>query len=344
MTSSIALVGRPQTVLQPAPGPAAGGGAAVVVNPAKFESPDALVEFKAEVERALDAEGWLPPVWLPTSAESRGVAEARSAVAAGVDVVLVAGGDGTVRTVAQELAGSGLPIGLLPSGTGNLLARNLGIPLGDVSAAVRSACAGASRPVDLGWIELDPAEDGVSGERFAFTVMAGAGFDAAIMSGASSEMKCRLGPVAYLVAAARALGGGMVDMTLSVDGTEELSRSSRGFVVGNCGTLTMGLALLPEADPADGLLDSVVLLPSSLPGWARAAWSVVTRRRGHRLLPHFRGRRLEFRSATPQLVEVDGDIVGEARHVRVRIQRGAVLVRCAALTPARRRAFALTPH
>ena len=330
MTSRIDLLDRPQPVVRHAPRPAEGGSAAVVVNPAKFESADALVRFQAEVERALRAEGWLPPVWLPTTAESRGMAEARSAIAADVDLVLVAGGDGTVRTVAQELAGSGVAIGLLPSGTGNLLARNLGIPLGDVSAAVRFACAGVSRPVDLGWMELDPAEDGVGGERFAFTVMGGAGFDAAIMSGASPEMKYRLGPVAYLVAAARALGGGMVDMTLSVDGADELTRSSRGFVVGNCGILTMGLALLPEADPSDGLLDSVVLLPRGLSGWARAAWSVVTRRRAHRLLPHFRGRRLEFRAATPQLVEVDGDVVGEARHVRVRIQRGAVLVRCAA--------------
>ncbi|HEY8590763.1 MAG TPA: diacylglycerol kinase family protein [Naasia sp.] len=328
MTSSIALLGHRQTALPHTPRPGVGT-AAVVVNPAKFESPDALGRFQTEVERALDAEGWLPPVWLPTTPESGGKAETRSAVAAGVDVVLIAGGDGTVRTVAQELAGSGLPIGLLPSGTGNLLARNLGIPLGDVPAAVRLACGGGSRPVDIGWLELDPADDGGSGERFAFTVMAGAGFDAAIMSGASTELKYRLGPVAYLVAATRALGGRMVEATLSVDGAEELSRSSRGFVVGNCGTLTMGLALLPEADPADGLLDTVVLLPSSLPQWARAAWSVVTRRRAHRLLPHFRGRRLDFRAATPQLVEVDGDVVGEARHVRVRIQRGAVLVRCA---------------
>jgi diacylglycerol kinase (ATP) len=107
-----------------------------------------------------------------------------------------------------------------------------------------------------------------------------------------------------------------------------MHRRSHGFVVGNFGSLTMGLRLMPDADPADGVLDAVVLLPGSLMDWIRAGWSVLKRsRRSHRLLPRFRSRRLEYRSTTPQQVEVDGDVIGSALRVRARVQRAGLLVR-----------------
>ena len=160
--------------------------------------------------------------------------------------------------------------------------------------------------------------------------MAGAGFDAAIMAGADHRTKARLGPVAYLLSALPALRRPMTQTTVSADGHRVGPRPSHGFVVGNCGALTMGLTLLPDADPADGLLNAVVLLPSSLPEWARAAGSVIRgRRRPEPLLPRLRGRRIDYRSETAQPVEVDGDVIGEARHVTVRVQRAGLIVRCA---------------
>ena len=303
-----------------------GGRAAVVVNASKFVTPAALARFRSEVSAALESRGWLPPLWLPTTAETRGVAEARFARAAGVEVVLVAGGDGTVRAVAQELVGSSVALGLLPMGTGNLLARNLGIPLGDVRAAVAIATGRGARAIDVGWLEMDPTADGRPKEH-AFLVMAGAGFDAAVMAGAGPRLKRRLGALAYLVSGGRALQRAMVDATVSGDADAIVTGPSRGFVVGNFGRLSGGFALMPDADPADGLLEGVVLRPRGMLDWARLALSVATGGGASPFMPRLRGRTIDYDADTPQQVEVDGDVIGEATRVRTRIQRAALLVR-----------------
>lgn len=305
--------------------------AAVIANPTKFSGPDGFRRFREDLDGVIEQRGWERPTWLPTTPTTRGAAEARAAAAAGVDVVLVVGGDGTVRTVAEQLAGTGIPLAILPSGTGNLLARNLGIPLHNLPAAVTLAYEGHDRVVDVGWLDVDYDGDGRYDDKFAFLVMAGAGFDAAIMAGADPVLKSRLGHTAYLVAGIRALLRQRTDASVSSDGVQVLQLRSHGFVVGNCGSLTMGLRLMPDADPSDGILDAVILLPKSLTEWIRVGWSVLSRsRRAHRLLPRFRSRRLEYRSAVAQQVEVDGDVIGSARQVRARVQRGGLIVRSVA--------------
>ena len=305
--------------------------AAVIVNPSKFSSPDDFQRFRDDLDRLVEQRGWARPSWLPTTAATRGSAEAREAVSEGVDVVLVVGGDGTVRAVAEQLAGTGISLAIIPRGTGNLLARNLGTPLHDLSAAVTLAYEGADRPVDVGWLDVDYDGDGRYDDQFAFLVMAGAGFDAAIMSGADPVLKARLGPTAYLVSGVHALLRPRARVSVLSDGVEVMESPSHGFVVGNCGSLTMGLQLMPDADPSDGILDAVVLLPTSLMDWVRVGWSVLTRsRRAHRLLPRFRSRRLEYRSDVTQQVEVDGDVIGSALKVRARVQRAGLIVRSVA--------------
>lgn len=302
--------------------------AAVIVNASKFTTSAAMAAFQAEVDRGCEALGWAAPLWLQTSAETRGADEARQAVQSGVDVVIVAGGDGTIRTVAQELAGTGIPLALLPIGTGNLLARNLGVPRKNLTAALQIACSGSTRQMDVGWLELDRTGSGTDVERFAFLVMAGSGFDAAIMAGADQTMKSRLGPAAYVLSGARATNKPMAGTTVSVDGVAHQKRRSHGVIVGNCGSLSMGLNLMPDADPQDGLLDGVALHQRGILNWMRVAWSVVTRdRRGHRFMPRFQGRVIEIRTDVPQPVEVDGDVVGEGRMVRFRVQAAGLLVR-----------------
>lgn len=200
--------------------------AAVVVNPTKFAHPVGLMRFRARVDQEFRRHGWIPPRWFPTTAATRGHQEARRAAAAGVDIVLAAGGDGTIRTVAQELMGTGMPLGLLPAGTGNLLARNLGVPHNDAPAAVRIICEGQDRAVDAGWLELDRTGDDLYTERHLFLVMAGTGFDAAMMAGAGQKMKQRLRHAAYLVSGARALGLVMETTAVRVDGRLVLSQPS----------------------------------------------------------------------------------------------------------------------
>lgn len=305
--------------------------AAVVVNAAKFRAQDDLDRFRALVDHNFDSHGWSAPVWLPTTAQTQGRLEAELAARADVDVVVAAGGDGTIRTVAQELMGTGVPLGLLPLGTGNLLARNLGVPRRDTSTAVALICAGRDRTIDVGWVELDRNGTGEACERYAFLVMAGAGFDALTMAGAGGELKRHLGPAAYVVSGIRALGADPVPITVLADGEAVMTASSAGFVVGNFGKLTMGLDLMPAADTTDGLIDGVFLLPQSTADWTQVAWAVAAgTTRPQALMPRFRGGTLEFRSQSPQPVEVDGDVIGNARVVRAWTESAALTVRAAA--------------
>jgi diacylglycerol kinase (ATP) len=302
--------------------------AAVIVNASKFSTVRAMERFQAEVDNAFVSLGWSTPSWLQTTAESRGTREARWAAQSGVDVVLIAGGDGTIRTVAQELAGSDIPIALLPTGTGNLLARNLGIPRKNITSAVQIACSSKNQKMDVGWLELDYNGNGIVDERFAFLVMAGAGFDAATMAGAGKTRKSLLGPAAYLLSGARATQAQKTLTAVCVDGVTRHNKESHGIIVGNCGSLTRGLTLMPGAAPDDGLLDGVALHQRNLTDWARAACSVVTRSRGgHQYMPQFQGRVIEIRTDEPQLVEVDGDVVGAGCRLRFHVQAGALFVR-----------------
>jgi diacylglycerol kinase (ATP) len=306
------------------------GRAAVIINPTKFARGDQLLRFRTEVEEEFTAHGWRAPLWLPTTATTLGRDEARTALAAAINVVLVAGGDGTIRAVAGELIGTGVPLGLLPVGTGNLLARNLGVPLG-IADAVRLACEGGDRPVSVGWLQLDRTGDGSHTERHLFLVMAGAGFDAAMIAGASPALKRHLGHGAYLVAGARSVARTPSPIQVSVDGQSVLTGAAHGVVVGNCGTLTLGLSLMPDADLDDDLLDGVILRPQNPAGWAKVAWTVASRDiEPQPLMPRLRGRSIDVRSEVPQPVQVDGDLMGEARQLHTEVQPAALLVRCVA--------------
>ena len=124
--------------------------AALVYNPVKIDR-DAVDSVLTAIESEV---GWEPTLWLETSVEDPGQGQARQAREAGVDVVIAAGGDGTVRAVAEALRGSGLPLALLPSGTGNLLARNLDLTLEDLEHSLRVALTGTDRPIDAAVMQV----------------------------------------------------------------------------------------------------------------------------------------------------------------------------------------------
>ncbi|MGB8997268.1 MAG: diacylglycerol kinase family protein [Pseudonocardiaceae bacterium] len=293
---------------------------AVVINPISVGD---LAKLQTEITRVCAELGCQPPLWLQTTAEDPGVGQAEAALAAGADVVLVCGGDGTVRRVAQVLAGSGTPMGLLPTGTANLLARNLAIARRNPVKAARSALSGKTRAVDVGWVFIDD-----HAEEHAFLVMAGMGFDAAIMAGAPHKLKARLGALAYVISGARALRGLRADITLAVDGRVEMPRRVRAVIVGNCGKLIGGLVLMPAAKVDDGLLDVVTIGPRGIIGWMAVTARVLGRRRqGHRIVQHWQGRTIIISSGTPQQAQLDGDPVGEVQGMRMRVDQGALLVR-----------------
>jgi diacylglycerol kinase (ATP) len=302
--------------------------AAVVVNPVKFRKPSSMRCFQARVEKEFLLHGWSAPLWAFTTAARQGSQEAASLLRSGVEIVVVAGGDGTIRKVAQELLGSGMPLGLLPSGTGNLLARNLRVPR-NLTAAIGLVCEGADQVIDVGWLETDRFGDGADVDRHLFLVMAGAGFDAAIMAGAADTLKRHFGHAAYLISGARAVSRTMSQTTLRVDGQLTMAQPSHGVIVGNCGTLTMGLSLMPEASVRDGILNGVALLPRNMAEWTKVASTVcIGGEQSPELMQRVRGRAIEYRSEAPQPIQVDGDALGAARAFRAVVQPAGLIVRC----------------
>jgi diacylglycerol kinase family enzyme len=292
----------------------------VVINPSHVKD---LPRLHTKIAEVCDELGWAPPLWLTTTVEDPGGGQTRMALEASADVVLACGGDGTVRHVARVLAGSGIPLGLLPTGTANLLARNLTLVLHDPVKATRIALSGTNRAIDIGRVLIDDRD-----EEEVFLVMAGMGFDAAIMAGAPHRLKAQLGPLAYFISGARALTAPRAPITLVVDGRPELPRQVRTVVVGNCGKLLAGLRLLPAAKVDDGLLDVVAIAPKSLRGWLAVAARVLGRRRhGHRIVQHWQGRIIILNAEAPQQAQLDGDPVGAVQSMRMRIDPGVLLVR-----------------
>ncbi len=297
---------------------------AVVLNPTKLDDAEAL---RATITRVCTEHGWSEPLWLETTAEDPGVGQTREAVAKGADVVMALGGDGTVRCVAEVLAGSGVALGLLPAGTGNLLARNMDATLDDVEGSVRIALTGDDRPIDIGWMRVDD-----TGDERAFLVMAGFGFDAEIMANAPEGLKARVGPAAYVVSGLAKFNGDRVRVRMKVDDDEVISRRVRTVVIGNCGKLLGGLVLMPDAELDDGILDVVSIAPQGIVGWAAVAGRVLTRqRKGHPRVEHWRLRALRVAMDTPLEAQLDGDPIGEVSRLDVRVDHGALKVRVEAI-------------
>jgi diacylglycerol kinase (ATP) len=309
--------------------------AAVVVNPTKFEDMDAVRRRLAAVCEDHD---WAEPILLETTEHDVGFGQTREAVAREVDLVCALGGDGTVRAVAQELVGTGVPLGLLPGGTGNLLARNLEIPVDSIEQALEVALTGRNRHVDAAWMTLAPVdleleehvgEGSSAGERrHAFFVMAGLGLDAAIMDSTSEQLKNRIGWGAYVPAGFKNFLSERFKVTLTVEGGPEETKRARMVVIGNCGKITGGIDLLPDAEPDDGMLDIIVLAPRGLGQWVSVAGRVLTKSdRTTAHLSRYRGTCTEVSVDDPQRVQVDGDIIGEARRVTCEVQPRALIVR-----------------
>lgn len=296
---------------------------AVVVNPTKFSDVEAA---RRQVAATCRSAGWSEPLWLETTAEDPGRGQARAAVEAGVDLVCALGGDGTVRMVAENLVHSGVPLGLLPQGTGNLLARNLGLPLDDLDAALRIALTGVDRQIDVGRVVFDVSGEDQDPTERVFLVMAGLGFDAAMMAGVTEQLKARVGWLAYVFSGLTNLGGESVRVRMSADSGPEITRRVRTVLIGNCGRLTGGIVLIPDAEVDDGWLDVVALSPRGVVSWASMATRVLSRRE-HRRIGRRRCREVKLRSDQPQQAQLDGDPVGMVRAIRARVDRGALVVR-----------------
>lgn len=320
--------------------------AAVVVNPA-----GAPMQRLRDAIRAAEADhGWTPSVWFETSRADPGRA-ARAAVAMVPDVVIVAGGDGTVRAAAEEIRASRIPVAIVPTGTGNLLARNLGLPLKNLGAAVRSAFDGTDHMIDLVSAELEDEHGKIRHDTFVS--MAGIGIDAAMATGSGTRSKAVLGWMAYTPPIARSvLVNRSFELRYRLDGGRLRSGRAHTMIVGNCGVLTGDIVLLPNAVVDDGLLDVVILRPGRLIGWAPIAVRLALNgmlyrraarrprglsRRVLRRVPstrttHYsRGTELEAWLGEPELIELDGDIIGPVVRARFSILPRSLTLRVPAV-------------
>jgi len=312
--------------------------AAIVVNPVKVDEP-ALREALAAAEKRW---GWNETLWLETTEDDPGSGQTKEALEKGVDVVIAAGGDGTVRTVAEELRGTGTPIALLPSGTGNLLARNLNLTLDDIENALDSAFAGDDRTIDVGVIEL---RDGSGPTRkHSYLVMAGVGIDAQMIAATDDDLKARHGWLAYVKAISKVLRDkNELRLRYQLDDKGVRSVRAHTVLIGNCGSLPANILLLPEAAVDDGEFDIVVLRPEGFVGWVQIAvkifWENGVLRRttvGRRLMGadkevramnYLKGREFVMRLNRPQEVDLDGDLFGRASALRTWVDPSSLTVK-----------------
>jgi diacylglycerol kinase (ATP) len=276
------------------------------------------------------------PLWLETTPDDPGRGQCRDAVRRGADLVVAVGGDGTVRGVAESVAGSGIPMGVVPTGTGNLFARNVDIPLGNAEKALQVALTGQNRIVDVGWLEIERANGEIDASEHLFLVIAGLGFDAKMVESADENLKKWVGWLAYFVSALRHLHGPRMRVLVDIDERASQPLKLRSLLIGNCGKLPGGLTLLPDALVDDGWLDVAALdTRGGILGWGQLFGEVVLQGFGVRsTLParvgrmdHVRGRVVTARMDHPIQVQVDGDGLGEASAIRARVDPGVLVVR-----------------
>lgn len=284
------------------------------------------------VEDACAAAGLGAPLVLTTTVAEPGEQQAREALLAGVERVVVAGGDGTVRLVSGVLAGSAVVLGVVPVGTANLFARTLGLPRRDLRAAARVAVSGTAREMDRGRARLTDA--GGRTTEHPFLVVVGLGHDAETVAALDPELKRRLRWLAYFEPGVRRLARRGHPVTLVLDERAERTETVWSVLAVNAARLPLGAGVVPGARPDDGLLHVVLVSPRHLGDWGRIARTGLGARRTRPGAPHTQhpalryevAQALEVRPAGRSVVQVDGDVVTDIVAAQITLVPGALRV------------------
>lgn len=250
-----------------------------------------------------------------TTEEDPGQGVTAAALAAGADLICVSGGDGTLMACITTLAETDVPLAILPGGTGNLLAINFDVPL-ELDAAVDVALHGQRRRIDVGAVD-----------RRRFAVMCGLGFDAAMLRDTGEALKARFGATAYVAGALKNLRRPATRFSVVLDGKQPISAAGHAVLIGNLGKVQGGLAVLPDADPCDGLLDVGVVRAEGLLEWARIAYRLMFRRHeDDSRVRFFQARRVDVHAESAVPFELDGDVLPDTDRVSARVLEAALVL------------------
>jgi diacylglycerol kinase (ATP) len=269
-----------------------------------------------ELRRVLEAAGVADPFWCEVPKSRKAPAQVRRALDEGAELIVAWGGDGMVQRCVDVLAGSEVALAIIPAGTANLFATNLGIP-SDIEGAVAVGLHGARRRVDLGRF---------NGERFA--VMAGAGFDAAMIRDAGDGgLKERLGRVAYVWTGSENLRSKPFRADIEVDGAKWYKGKASCILFGNVGKLVGGVEAFEDARPDDGRLELGIVTAEGLLEWgrmiARAAVGPVDK---SPLAQTTKARSVKVKLNRKVLYELDGGDRTKVKTFKVKVEPGAVTV------------------
>jgi diacylglycerol kinase (ATP) len=265
------------------------------------------------LRRSLEAAGVADPLWYEVPKSRKAPKQVKRALEEGAELVFAWGGDGTVQRCIDVLAGTGTPLAIVPAGTANLLATNLGIPQ-DIEAAVRTGLDGRQRSIDVGRL---------NGERFA--VMAGAGLDAAMIRDADAGLKDRVGRIAYIWTGARNIKTKPFRAKIRVDGASWFDDTASCVLVGNVGNLFGGVEAFDDAKPDDGMLELGVVTAEGLVQWARtiARTAVGTTARSP-FVQITRARKIEIELSRKVLYELDGGDREKVKALEIEVEPGAI--------------------
>jgi YegS/Rv2252/BmrU family lipid kinase len=270
-----------------------------------------------ELRRRISDEADAAPQWHEVRKSRKAPKQVRRALKAGADLLIVWGGDGMVQRCVDAVAaaGSKTPVAIIPAGTANLLATNLGIPH-DLAEAVQIAFRGRRRKLDLGRL---------NGEHFA--VMAGIGFDGALIRDADRGLKDRLGKLAYVWTGLRHVDGEAPRARVRVDGADWFDGEASCVLVGNVGTITGGIEAFDDAKPDDGWLEVGVATAQGAAQWARTLGAMAVGRSAESPFVRMtRAKAIDVKLKSPLTYEVDGGARGAAKRLKVRVAPAAVTI------------------
>lgn len=262
-----------------------------------------------------------------TTDRMRAGALTQAALDEGASSLIVVGGDGTVRDAAERIVGGDVPLGIMPSGTANLFARNLDLPVRSHARAARIALEGTVGRIDLGRVELT-THTGATTEH-SFLVVVGIGHDASAVAAASLKRKRRLGWTAYVEAGVRRFAAPPFEVHARFDDTEASTSEAWTVLVHNAARIPAGLRIVPGTRPDDGFLHVAVVSPRRLAHWGRIAASGMGLARTEGILAHRRTHRVVLESDDIP-VQVDGDALGAIASLEAWIEPGVLPMRLGA--------------